>query len=135
MRMAIALLIITGGTLTMAQEKNDVAWAKVQEKIQTGRPFTLALLKSGPKSDFDTTTAERLQKEHLIHLFQLHDEGKLLIWGPLVDDTDLRGIAIFNTADAKEVEKWLSEDAWMKAGGMVFEIHPWFSLPGLSLPK
>lgn len=130
------VLLCATTTMLVAQDKaKDEQWGKIENELMSGRAYTLVLLKTGPAKDLDSATASRTQRDHLIHLFSLRDAGKLSIFGPLADQTDLRGIAIFSSADLQEVESYLKNDPWIKIGGLVYEIHPWFSLPGQHLPK
>lgn len=132
----LLFLVMAGASMVSAQNKaKDEQWGKIQNELMGGRAYTLVLLKSGPNQAIDSVTAVNTQRDHLIHLFSLRDAGRLSVFGPMADQTDLRGIAIFNSADVKEVESWLKEDPWIRLGGLVYEIHPWFSLPGQSLPK
>jgi len=73
--------------------------------------------------------------EYLRHLFSLRAEGKLLVNGPVMDDSDLRGIGIFNITDKEEVKKLLDADPAVKACRLRYEIHPWFRIPGDALLK
>ena len=92
------------------------------------------LYKAGPNRDQPPAESDRLQKEHLRYLFQLRAEGKLVVHGPVTDDSEVRGMGIFNIADAEEVRKLLEEDPAFQAGRLTYEIHPWFSIPGDCLP-
>lgn len=61
---------------------------------------------------------------------QLGAEGKLLINGFVIDDSELKGISIFSTTDKEEVERLSDEDSAVRAGRLVYEIYHWFGLPG-----
>lgn len=50
---------------------------------------------------------------------QLRAEGKLLINGPVIDDSELKGISIFSTTDKEEVERLSDEDPAVRAGRLV----------------
>ena len=73
--------------------------------------------------------------EHLRHLFSLRAEGKLVINGPMMNDSELRGIGIFDINNREEVKKLLDANPAVKAGRLRYEIHPWFGIPGDALPK
>ena len=57
--------------------------------------------------------------------------GKLIVAGPMGDNTDLRGIFIFNAKSPDEVRTMAEEDPAIKAGRLVLELHPWFAAAGL----
>jgi uncharacterized protein YciI len=107
--------------------------AYVQQQLAVAKAYTLVFLKKGPKHS--DPNAKNAQMAHLKYLFELKEQGKLAVFGPLTDDGDLRGIGIFTSTDVKEVERLLNEDAHVKEGHLVYEIHPWFGVPGQSLPK
>lgn len=57
--------------------------------------------------------------------------GKLIVAGPMGDDTDLRGIFIFKAKSPDEVRAMAEEDPAIRAGRLVLELHPWFAAAGL----
>ncbi len=65
---------------------------------------------------------------------QLRAEEKLLINGPIIDDSKYKGISIFKTTDKEEVKRLSDGDPAVKAGRLVYEIYHWFGLPGDCLP-
>ena len=106
----------------------------IQKTVASGKAYCIFLYKAGPNRDQPPAEAEKLQMEHLRYLFQLRAEGKLVINGPVLDETDLKGVGIFNTTDVTEVKNLLEGDPAVKVGRLTYEIHPWFSIPGDSLP-
>jgi uncharacterized protein YciI len=64
---------------------------QIQETVANGRGYTLVLLWKGPVRDRSEAEADRLQQDHLRHLFTLRNEGSLLLNGPVLDDGDLAG--------------------------------------------
>jgi hypothetical protein len=52
---------------------------------------------------------------------------------PISDGTDMAGIAIFD-AEPPETERIMADDPAVKAGVLVYEIHPARSFPGDCLP-
>jgi uncharacterized protein YciI len=74
--------------------------------------------------------ADRLQQEHLRHLFMLRNEGKLLLNGPVLDDGDLIGIAIYAGQDHDAVRALAEADPSVKAGRLRVDVRPLFGIPG-----
>lgn len=108
----------------------------IQKEIARGKQYVLVLLKRGANaSAIDSVTLERNQMEHLVHLFTMKSQGVLPIFGPVFEDTDLRGICIFNTDDKNTVKAMLDEDPHIKSGRLAYELYSWFGLPGDRLPK
>jgi uncharacterized protein YciI len=94
------------------------------------KPYFLVLLKKGPHRNQDSVTAARIQKEHLENINRMAAAGKLNVAGPVLDDGDLKGIFIFDSASEDEVRKMVENDPAVKAGRLTFEIHPWMTEKG-----
>ena len=93
--------------------------------------FVLALLKSGPNRSQDSTTRAELQKAHMANISRLVDEGKLVVAGPMMDDTDLKGIYVFDVTTVEEARALTETDPAIQAGSLVMELHPWYATAGL----
>lgn len=107
---------------------------EIDRFVASCRPYWLLLYKKGPQRRQDDRTQAELQRGHLAHLLHLHRDGKLAIFGPLTDDGDLRGIALFTVEKSEEVRALTEQDPAVRAGRLVFEVHPWFGNPGTALP-
>ena len=59
---------------------------QIQETVANGKGYTLVLLWKGPLRDQSEAEADRLQQEHLRHLFTLRNQGSLLLNGPVLDE-------------------------------------------------
>ncbi len=115
-------------------QKIEISNESIQQIIASGKQYTVFLYKAGPHRDQPAAEADQIQMEHLRYLFQLRAEGKLVINGGVMDETELKGVGVFNTTDIEEVKRLLEDDPAIKAGRVIYEIHPWFSIPGDSLP-
>jgi uncharacterized protein len=102
----------------------------ILKSIEKGKPYILMLYKDGPNRNQSPEEAKELQMAHLRYLFSLREEGKLLLNGPVTDDSPLEGIGIFSSTDLKEVEQLASGDPSVKAGRLLFELYTMFALPG-----
>jgi len=117
------------------EQKPQITDESIQKTTGKGKQYCLRLYKAGPRQDQPPAEADRIQMEHLRYLFQLRSEGKVVINGPIIDDPELRGMAIFNTTDKQEVKRLADGDPAVKAGRLVYEIYDWFGLPGDCLPE
>jgi uncharacterized protein YciI len=108
----------------------DMLDQQIQESIARGSGYTLVLLWAGPHRDHDEAEQERLQREHLRHLFTLRNEGRLLLNGPVVDDGDLAGICIYAGQDVDSVRALAEGDPSVRAGRLRVDARPWFGLAG-----
>jgi uncharacterized protein len=64
---------------------------------------------------------------------RLYEEGKLDIAGPFADDSDWRGIFIFNVETEEEAVSLLKTDPAISSGRLSYIIHPWLAEKGASL--
>jgi len=107
----------------------------VNKTIASGRKYCVRLYKSGPNRNQADEDAEKIQAEHQRYLMQLRLDGILLIGGPVVDDSELKGVGIFNTSDKEEVKRLSDNDPAVMTGRLVYEIYHWFGLPGDGLKE
>jgi uncharacterized protein YciI len=108
----------------------DALDQQIQETVATGTGYTLVLLWAGPIRDHGEAEADRLQREHLRHMFTLRNEGKLLLNGPVLDDGDLIGIAIYAGQDQDAVRALAEADPSVKAGRLRVDVRTLFGIPG-----
>lgn len=97
------------------------------------KQYVLAYLKAGPNRDQDSATRAALQKSHLENITRMADEGKLVVAGPFMDDTDVKGIYIFNVATIEEAKALTETDPSIQAGRLEMELHPWYGSAALVL--
>lgn len=95
------------------------------------RQYVFAYLKKGPNRDLPQDEADKLQRAHLDNITRLAEEGKLVLAGPFMDDTDIRGIYIFAVESTEEAEKIANSDPAIQAGSLVLELHPWYGSAAL----
>lgn len=93
--------------------------------------YVMAFLKVGPNRDQDSATAAQIQRAHLDNINRLVAEKKMIVAGPFLDDTDIRGIFIFNVATLEEAEALTLTDPAVKSGRLIMELHPWYGSAAL----
>ncbi len=95
------------------------------------KPYVLAFLKKGPVNITDKAKANELLVGHLKNIGRLAEEGKMVLAGPMMDDTGLEGIFIFNVKTVTEAEVLSQSDPAVKAGLFAMEYHPWYATAAL----
>ena len=90
------------------------------------KTYVMAFLKSGPNRSQDSAEAAALQTAHLKNITRMAENGDLVLAGPFLDDTELRGIYVFNVETIAEAEELTKSDPMIKKGALIFEFHPWY---------
>jgi uncharacterized protein len=106
-----------------AQTKDTTQQAKPFEPIQ----LYFVMLVKGNNRKQDSITAAKIQDGHMANITRLVKEGKMLVAGPFLDDTDWRGIFIMKCASKGECEKLMQTDPAIATGRLAAEIHPWMT--------
>lgn len=117
---------------TNAQESNETVGydSTLAQKLGADeygmKQYVMAFLKKGHNRSQDSTKRAEIQKAHLKNIMRLAKEGKLIVAGPFLDDTDIRGIFIFDVGTIEEAKKLTESDPAVKSGVLTMELHPWY---------
>ncbi|WP_242926865.1 YciI family protein [Pontibacter vulgaris] len=98
------------------------------------KTYYMTFLKRGPYQPTDTAEINRIQAAHMAHIQKMAKDGKLVIAGPFLDNTEMRGIFIFDVASLEEAKALTEADPAVKAGKLIMELHPWMAQRGSKLP-
>lgn len=82
----------------------------------------------------DSATSAAMLKAHLEHQQAQSDRGLIVMAGPFGDKGDWRGLLLYDCDTREEVEGYLRQDPFVKAGRLSYEIHPWYGAVGTRLP-
>jgi len=94
--------------------------------------YYFGMLMRGPKwTPEETPEREELQKQHLAHMAKMHEEGHLLVAGPLMDDGTIRGLVVYKASSMEEALAFAEADPAIKAGRLKLEMHPWAVQKGI----
>ena len=97
------------------------------------RTYVIGFLFRGPNRITDEKAADDLQRAHLANIARLHKAGKIILAGPFRDDTDLRGLFLFDVATVEEAKALCDTDPAIQAGSLRVELHPWYSSKGIGI--
>jgi uncharacterized protein YciI len=117
---AKALLPDAGSALAQTQK---------QPNAKPAQYFFVLLNRPADAPQLSKGAGEKLQEEHMANIRKMTAEHKLVIAGPFMDDTVLRGIFMFQ-ANSAQAQEWANRDPAIKAGRLSAEVHgPWLIDP------
>jgi uncharacterized protein YciI len=106
-------------------------WFHPPDKPETPEQLVFGFLKSGPNRSQSKEEAQALQKAHLAYMDDLHEQGRLIMAGPFLDDTEWRGVVVYRVASVDEARDLASGDPMVKAGRLAIDARPWMTFRGI----
>jgi uncharacterized protein YciI len=90
------------------------------------RKYVMAFLKEGPNRDQDSAEVAQIQLAHMNNINEMADKGQLVLAGPFLDDTSIKGIYVFAVETVEEAQKLTETDPAIQKGRLIMELHPWY---------
>ena len=97
------------------------------------KPYVLLILTKGENYGM-VDTPRIIQSEHFPYVFKQREEGIMSLTMPVMDESNIAAVAVYNTTDKEEVRKLVENDPAVKAGVFNYEIVTGLGLPGDTLP-
>jgi uncharacterized protein YciI len=95
------------------------------------RKYIMCFLKTGPNKSLSADSSKKIQSAHLNNIKYLAAQGKLLVAGPFMDNTEFEGIFILNVTTIEEAQTLVNTDPAVKAGVLIMEFHAWYGSAAL----
>ncbi|MHB1922389.1 MAG: YciI family protein [Chitinophagaceae bacterium] len=87
--------------------------------------FFLKLLPPRPSFNQDMNQEEKtLMEQHFIYWKELQNQGKVIVFGPVLDPGGVYGVAIVVVDTEEEMRGFAAKDPVVKSGLMHIEFHP-----------
>ncbi len=122
-RKAVAILAIITAWVTAAAQSAPASASAAPEHYFFYHLVFLRRPANAPPLDADAV--QKLQEAHLANIRRLAKEGKLVLAGPFLDDTPLRGIFALKTESMDEARQWTLTDPAVQANRFAPEFHIW----------
>ena len=110
------------GTSTLHKKDSTPAYQMKQ--------YWLVLLKKGPNRNHSKADGEKIQAAHMANITRLHQQGKIIMAGPIGNEQDTKGIFIMDGKDSTEIANYVATDSAVVTGRLRFEILPWWTAKG-----
>lgn len=88
--------------------------------------YVMAILKSGPNTPPTAEIRDSLFRGHMDNIQRMAEEGTLVLAGPFMDDSEYRGIYIFDVSSVDEAIKLTETDPAIQYGSLIMELKPWY---------
>lgn len=131
MKIVFTLLLISISFISFSQQREFEMTEGDTTYIM--KQYFLCIYLRGEKTDQDSIKLQELQIGHLENITAMDKAGVICMAGPFGDDTEKRGILMFDVATTEEAIEWLKKDPMVIAGRLTYEIHPWWGAKGSKL--
>jgi len=130
----VPLLLLFVTATAFVNKGNHSAEARWVQRDTTPKyemkQYWLVFLLRGQNTNQDSATAAQLQAGHMANITRLHNEGVIVMAGPMGYNKDLRGIFIMDAKDSTTAANYVKTDPAVIAGRLRFEVHPWWTAKG-----
>lgn len=130
----VTVLLLVMSATCFAQD-NPREFSHVENGVTyTMKQYVFCLYLSGSDRSQNEEEAAEIQEKHMAHLGSLEEDHKLVMAGPFGDDTEKRGVLLFDLDTVEEASNLVAEDPAVQAKRLDFECHPLWLAKGTELP-
>jgi hypothetical protein len=104
---------------------------EMNELLPSAKEYSAVVLKAGP--NYGSPEAAQIIWEHGRRNFGLRDDGVLAVVLPVMDDSGVCGIGVFD-CPVEDAVAIMAADPGVVAGVFVYDVHPCRGFPGDHLP-
>ena len=126
----LPLFVLFVAVSARAQRTFDVT---IADSTYHMKQYWFVLYTKGDAAPLDSATNAITLKAHLEHQDEQSKRGLIVMAGPFGDDGPWRGILVYDCDSKEEVEGYLKQDPYVRAGQLKFEVHPWYGARGTTL--
>jgi uncharacterized protein YciI len=128
----LVLFFCAAISLTQTEETREFEYTE-GDTTYVMRRYIFCLYLSGPERGQSDDETKTLQAAHLAHLGAMEEKG-LVMAGPFGDETEKRGVLLFDLPTLEDAGILIDHDPMVIAGRLAYECHPLWLAKGTRLP-
>lgn len=95
------------------------------------KQYVIAFLKTGENKDTNKVAKAEAFRLHMENIDRMAEEGDLVLAGPFMSESNLRGLYVFNVKTVEEAKALTETDPAVQQGYLTMELVPWYGSAGL----
>ncbi len=130
----LLLIILLIPSFIYSQEKSEREFLINEgDTSYVMKQYIMCFLLKGENRNQSEEEAAKIQEGHMQHINDLAEQGLVVLAGPFGDDSEKRGILLFDVGSVEEAEKLEADDPAVVEGRLKMEFHPWWTAKGTVL--
>lgn len=130
----VLILFLLFNLLSWAQKEQPREFEMTEgDTTYVMKQYIFCLYLSGSERSQSEEETARLQEAHMNHMNSMAEEHGLLVAGPFGDDTEKRGILVFDVESVEAAVSIIQKDPMVISKRLAFECHPWWTAKDVCL--